>query len=512
VSVVAIEIKAPGGSYVDYTNSAVFQECSLTQNMNAVAGEFSIKMRDPDRTLSFVTGSEIRLTIDSSVAFAGYITQISMGSFAPAADTSNLSQYNLRTWTLVGTDYNIIFDRRVLRNTSDYLTAINLTDTEDGAILRNLVDNYTDCSDFSSSGILDLMVATGDVWQQGTKLRDPFDNWAALSGAVWYIDPTRTFVYTPYESVEKRWGFSDAPNHTPITVSPATYQGATYGFNTVEGSEDGSFIINDALIWGGSEFAGSSGGTVFGRSQDSTSISDHHRWQVGETHFGEFKYHSQTQVDNQADVLVNGPPGTAPDPISGTNVTKGLKFPQWQFTFTWYSDDVPLLSGVPDHIIPGDIVTINLSVFGVTKLLPLRTLRTSFPDAFVNDGTHKVQFDGTFGLQLSDPFTLWRYLLKAQTVAAAKIVAPTVVTASSTSTVYGAQFSDAPTPAADSSTTVFNITFGYITGSTQVYQAGLLLTRGTDYTESDPTTGEITFTVAPTTGVSLWVLASTLSE
>jgi hypothetical protein len=86
------------------------------------------------------------------------------------------------------------------------------------------------------------------------------------------------------------------------------------------------------------------------------------------------------------------------------------------------------------------------------------------------------------------------------------------VTASSTSTVYGAQFSDAPTPAADSSTTVFNITFGYITGSTQVYQAGLLLTRGTDYTESDPTTGEITFTVAPTTGVSLWVLASTLSE
>jgi hypothetical protein len=506
VSTVAIEITEPGGSPVDRTNSCIFQRCSFTQNMNAVAGNFEIWLRDPDRSLSFVTGSEISLSIDGILMFGGFVTQISQTDMFDANDTSTLPDYTTRAWILRGADYNIIFDRRVWRNTADYLHFIDLSAfTTDGSILRQLVDNYADLSGFSSSGIEDVAtISGGDVIQQGDKLRKEFENLSFFGGTVWYIDPSKTFIYKPYDNVEKRWGLSDNPNRLPITASPASYQGATIGYRAVQMTEDASYMVNDALIWGGSKFAGS-GGTVFARVQDSTSINDHSRWQVGETHFGERGYRLQEGVDARADVIINGPPGTD---IIGQQ--KGLKNPQFQCNFTWFSEDVPLLSGTPDHIIPGDIVTIVMDTFDTTKLLPLRTLRTSFPNAFVADGTNLVQFDGTFGLQLSDPFTLWRYLLTNQGRVQQTVVTP--VTSTSTTTVFGAAFSDEPTPATDGSTTVFSIPFGYIAGTVALYKNGLIQRRDVDYTESNPATGEITCTTAPLATDNLWLICSTLDS
>lgn len=505
MSSVAIVITEPGGSPVDITDDCIFGECSFSQQMNAVAGRFSVKVRDPLRTLSFVTGSEITLEVDGVLLFGGYVTSIDMGSMAPAADTSDLANYDLRTWTLQGPDYNIIFDKRVWRNTADYLRAIDLSAfTTDGAILREAIDNYADLADFDSSGIEDIAtISGGDVLQQGDTIRREFESLSLFGGAVWYIAPDKTFIYKPYDDVEKRWGFSDTPNRQAITVSPNEYQDATYPFREVRGTEDASYMVNDALVWGGSQFAGSAGGTVFARETAATSITNHHRWQTGETHFGERLYSIQAQVDARASVIVNGPPGA-----DATGQQKGLKNSQWQFGFTWTSANVPELAGAPDHIIPGDIVNIELAVFGTTTLLPLRELRISFPDAFENDGTHLVVFDGTFGLQLSDPFSLWRFLLTQRKKITT--VVPSVVGDSSPSTSYGARYTGTPTPATDGAETVFAIPFGYIDGSTQVYLNGLLQREGIDYTESDPAAGEITFTSAPVASDEVYVVALTL--
>lgn len=504
---IAIVITAPGGSPVNYTSSCVFEACSFSGAFNGVAGRFSIKVRDPDRNLSFVTGSEISLTVDGVLMFGGYVTTIAMSSFAPAADTSNLGTYDLRAWTLSGPDYNIIFDKRVWRDTSDYLGQIQLGTNIDGAALRAAVDNYADLSDFSSAGIEDITtVNVNVVLQQGDTLRKDFETLSLFGGAVWYIDPSKTFIYKPYDDVVKRWGFSDDPNKTPITVSPSTYQSATYPFRSVEGTEDASYMVNDALVWGGSKLAGTGGGTVFARTQSAPSIAAHHRWQTAETHFGERHFLLQGGVDVRSNLIVNGLPGA-----DATGLQKGLKNPQWQFTFTWFSADVPNLSGTPDHIKPGDIVNIALSVFGVTTLLPVRELRVSFPDAFDLDGTHLVQFTATFGLQLSDPFTLWRYLLLARNKAITQVSTPTVVGNSSTSTTYGAQYSGVPTPAPNGSATVFTLPFGYVTGSTTLYVNGLVQRLGIDYTESNPATGQITLTTAPLATDSLFATALTLS-
>lgn len=483
---------------VDYTDEAVFNRCSFSSNFNAVPGSFDILIRDPERTLSFSTGVEMSLTIDGIVMFGGYVRQVSMVHFAPAADTSNLSEYELRAWNLRGTDYNIIFDSRVWRDTSDYLSAIDLSAfTTDGAILREAVDNYADVSDFDSSGIEDIAtISGGDVLQQGDKLRKEFENLSYFGGAVWYANGNKEFIYIPYETATKSWGFSDAPNGT-----------TTIGFRQVEAVEDGSYIQNDVLIWGGSEFAGSGGGTVFAREEDATSQSTYGRWQYAETHFGERGYKIQAGVDARANVIVNGPPGAD---IYGQQ--KGLRYSQWQFTFTWFSSDVP----DDDHVIAGEIMEIDMTTFSVNKLLPLRTLRISFPDAFENDGSHLVQFDGTFGLQLSDPFTLWAYLLKQQTRLSTRQLSPAAVTDTSTQAVYGAQYQGTPSPATDGSTTVFTIGFGYVGNSLLIYQgttgtpgAGLLIS-GVDFTESDPATGEFTMTTAPPGTDFLYATAITL--
>jgi hypothetical protein len=484
---------------VDRTSACMFERCSFESSFNATPGTFDITIRDPNRNLSFSTGKEISLTIDGIVMFGGYVTQVSRIHLAPAADTSDLSTYDLRAWNLRGTDYNIIFDRRVWRNTADYLSFIDLTaDTTDGAILRDAVDNFSDCSDFSTAGIEDIAtISGGDVLQQGDKLRKEFESMSFFGGAVWYINGAKVFIYTPFETVTKSWGFSDAP------VGPTQI-----GFRQVEAVEDGSYIENDVLIWGGSEFAGS-GGTVFSRVQDGTSEGTYGRWQYAETHFGERGYKLQAGVDARADVIVNGPPGAD---IYGQQ--KGLRYSQWQFTFIWFSQDVP----GDDHVLAGDIMEIDMTAFSVDKLLPLRSLRTTFPDGFEEDGTHLVQFDGTFGLQLSDPFTLWAYLLKQQTALSIKQVSLAAVTDTSTTAVYGAAYQGTPIPATDNSTTVFNIQFGYVAGSLQVYLgtvgtpgAGLLVT-GVDYTESNPDTGEFTMTIAPTTAQFLYCLAVTIES
>jgi hypothetical protein len=494
MSEIAIIVTPPGGSPQDVTDDCVFARTTFESLFNAVPGSFTATIRDPQMTHSFATGWEIAAEIDGIRMFGGYVTQVSMEHFAPAADTSDLEDYDLRIWVLRGTDYNIIFDRRVWRSTSDYLSAIDLTgaaiDT-DGPALIELIENYSDCDDFSTSGInSDADLGTFPVVQQGDKLRKDFTIFSFFGATVWYINGDKVFVYVPFEDVTKDWGFSDQPNGV-----------TSIGFREVEAVEDGSFIENDVFIWGGSEFAGSGGGTVVARVQDTDSQDTYGRWQYAETHFGQTYYKTQAGVDAAADVIVNGPPGAD---VYGQQ--KGLRYSQWQFTFTWFSSDVP----GADHVLAGDIMQIDMTTFGVEKLLPLRSLRISFPDAFEDDGSHLVQFTGTFGLQLSDPFTLWAYLLHAQ--GSTPLLSPAAVTNDNTQTVYGATYQGVPSPATDDTTTTFTIPFGYVAGSLQVFLTGAILINGVDFIESDPATGEFEMAIPPPAAAWLYCLAVTLAS
>src|SRR5258708_29443456 len=150
-----------------------------------------------------------------------------------------------------------------------------------------------------------------------------------------------------------------------------------------------------------------------------------------------------------------------------------------------------MIRGVRQHLIAGQLVEIDMNVFGVYKLLPLRHLTISFPSG-ASSGTTYVKFQGDFGIQYDDPFSLWAYLL-AQEKRLRAWSAPgfAVVTNSSTSAPYGGfgQF----TLTSDGTSTTYTLPFGYISGTLQVFKTGVLVA----VTETDPIAGSFTFAAAP---------------
>lgn len=494
----------------DITGSVVFAETSFAAQMAAVPGTFQVVIRDMDQTLDFTTGLELTLDVDGVRLYGGYVTQIQKTYFFPADDTTgDVSDVMSRQWVLTGVDYNWLLDKLVLHNSGDYTHAIPKTSgpITDGGVIRTLFDNYFDLPsgfNFSNSTyILDNHTYTnGFVWPtQGQTMRQVLDLFGLL-GTVFWIDANRQFNFVPVQDTAADWGFSDKPNNDPIGVGTPTY-----GFRDGEFIEDASPIVNDALVWGGSEWA-ASGDVVFARRENATSITNHGRWQVGEVRVGEANYKNSAEVTGRAKVIVDGNE-------SGTFAegSKGLVNPEKQFRCTWFSTDVPEVAGDPVHLRPSQVVPIRLWVFsddaGATPFavdLPLRQLNITFP-TLDPGGDAYLEFEGFFGVLMSDPAWLWSFLREGAT----RVPSTTVSTSADNSSVdppYGAEYGGTPSPATDGSTTVFTIPFGFIGGTARLLVNGLLQDPNTAYSESDPSGGELTLSFAPNVDDDLWVEAT----
>lgn len=463
----------------DITSNVLFESAVFSTVANGGVGSFEFTVKDPSSTLSFVTGKEVTLSLDGTVVFGGYLTQVGR-RFAFPDKTSGTRQ-----WVLRGVDYNIIFDRRVLRRTNGYTRGLPLVakTTYDGAAIRYALNNYFDLTGFTwnNTTIDDVALYTADSGkkgaypQQGTTLRELFSGPAERTGAVFYIAADKKIHYHALEETTSSWGFSDAPNGT-----------TTFKMRDLDMVEDGSLIVNDAMVWGGSQWAGS-GGTVFARSQNSTSQGTYGRWQIGETHFGEEGYGIQAGVTARAGVIVNGPPGIGVG-VGGNMEQKGLKLPQWQLTFSWWLHDVP------NAPIPGYVYTITNVAFNVTQVLPLRSLTITFPKL---DGSGKawVQMRGDFNISMNDQQSLWTYLRRNQKRLLTSVVGSVDDTADST--IYGA-YGSFKSSITNVSGLTYQLPFGYIPGTLMVFVGGLALAPVTGFTETDNVEGTFTLTSTPT--------------
>ena len=533
------------------TSHVMFSTASFEGQFSAVPGTFEITLKDPSQTLGpYITGREVTLTIDNVLMFGGYVTQVSRKFAFPVDRTDHgVAQVKTRLWVLRGVDYNILFDKRVLRYSTSLLGSGFLTQLPSfsptrmaGDLIKNeLCPKYLDLSGFDyTTDVEDVAppvphpVASTKLlaWmQQGTIWRKQMEDFSQFSGAVWYIQPNKRLYYKAIENSLSRWGFSDVPNKRPIVTGDSSeFQGSTYGFREMEATEDGSFIVNDALVWGGGPFAGT-GETLFSRHENEvdqygnvvadtpehpSSIDRHGRWQAAETHFGDDSYGIQSGVTERAKLIVEGSASGQEEQLYG------LKFPQWQFRFAWFGHDAPVLNGIRDHLTPGRLTTIHLYTFGqdtshpMIITLPLRQMRISFPELDVN-GHGYVRFDGFFGVMESDPWTLWRYLLKQRDKTKTEAITSTS-NASGTSS-YGSFGSFFPAETPDGVQTSFSIyivkegvnaSIGYISGTTEVYLNGGLQRPVIDYTETDPAGGIITFRTPPRSGSWIWIKCRTM--
>jgi hypothetical protein len=486
----------------DITHLVLFESCSFDSQMGALPGTFEFTVKDRFQAVSFHTGSEITLDVDGTRLYGGFVTQVSEKFAIPADLTAVPASVQTRQWVLRGVDYNILFDKRVMRNTSDfthhlgtYPAGSHIGDLVKDPLCAHFLDIPAgfDTTSLVDAAVIDTPGTASAAWmEQGTLWRQQMEYFARW-GVVYYINAQKKLYVREVEDSLARWMFSDKPNRLPIPVG----YGYTpqIGFREGEFTEDGTLIINDAFVWGGSEW---SNGIVFARRENAASIAAVGRWETAETYFGQLK--SQGQVNARANVIVDGT-------VSGTSgsTTRGYVNPQKMAKVTWFSHIVPRdpnLSNARSHLRPGDITTFVMYTLGADTAhplvmdLPLRSVTITFP-SLDTDGSAWVQFEGTFGLQLSDPWWLWKYLRDRNPQIPAAPIA--VSTTPSDPNPYGTTGQYNLVPAPDGSNKVFYLENGlaYLNGSTEIYVNGLRYFQPSNYTESDPTNGQITFVVAP---------------
>lgn len=341
----------------DITADTLITSATFRSAVNGAVGSCQFQVRDDDHSHTFTSGSEITLDVAGNRVWGGYIMRAKR-TFALAAMDTTTATDTSRMWSIEGVDYNILFDKRVIRDTT------NLNDTFqyaagsfDDTIINDIYDNYLDISGDGltksvtrvGEAIFDIPgVTTGrntapsSVSSQGYTWRQVMYSIVRNTGGMYFISPSKVFTYCDVDTASSDYTLTDQPDAVASGI----------GYRELELLNDGSDMRNDALVWG----AGlGSQQVVFSRKQDATSKSDHNRWQIGDFNGGIYK---QATADTIADIYVDGSPTSH----------RGGKNDKVAFTATVRSSVFNV----------GQKVAVRSNVFGYSDTLPVRSMDIRF--------------------------------------------------------------------------------------------------------------------------------------
>lgn len=530
---------------VDVTSYVLPAETSFEVVSSGMPGQATITFRDPQRVLSFTSGKTLQMKVDGTLMWAGIVMTIGRKHFFPAVNSSILANVHDRKWVIGATDWNIWFDKRVLRDDTNFLRRLHEPGGPLGSMVVYLFDKYIDTipgltvaltADGGGIEQTDRHYPKGLFVGQGKLLRDQMEDLAQYGGALWYISPPKVLIFRTLSRADVPWEFTDyhpKPNGTRPSM----------GFRDGEYNEDGMQLITDALVWGGAERlapgqSAQAGGTVFARYPDPpandqelpgvdalAATTEHPAypaqpaqlltketeaaaiqrqntygiWQRAEMRPGEQGYQDQFSVLGRAYTIVAGPTGTD----TATMIEGGLNKPLEQMKLSWFAHDVP--NG--RHIQPGEIATFRLYAMGVDLThplcisLPMRRIVMTFPGLDAA-GKGYVRMDGEFGISYTDSRYLWKHILKRRS---RKVTVTANVTNNSTSAGYGDYGEFVPLEVPDGSRVTFSLPFPYQSATTSVYLNGLRQRINFDYSEVSPSAATFRFGIAPSTGDTIVV-------
>jgi hypothetical protein len=295
---------------VNVTNKVLFSSAKFEAQLGAIPGTAEMTLKDVHNSLSFVTGDEWTVDIDGIRFWGGYVLRAYRTFAFPAVDTSDISAVSARQWKLEGIDYNILFDKRVIHNADDHLHHLPYfaLDKTMGELLRDqLFASYLDIGGDgldTTTFVDNLYVPRFDAGQPGPR-RDQAGLVAAaglvLARRPWRTSRSSAPIY--YIDADQGHPLPRGRGHGRCAVglqrrpeqAPAAERERDLRDARVRGDRRRSAMANDAFVWGGSEWAGP-GGTVFARKQNSSSITDHNRWQYAETRFGDLRIRARSRL------------------------------------------------------------------------------------------------------------------------------------------------------------------------------------------------------------------------
>jgi hypothetical protein len=245
-------------AFIEITGDVVWAQTEFTQMAKTGPGSFRITLKGDHP--EFRAGEEIHLEVDDLRVFGGWVTGVERGYFFDAAVAPKT--------VLVGTDYNILFDRLVMRNYGAELTAgeelicglwstgtkpmmgayhnwptfpEGVLDSEIiGTVMRYyMLPDLPMAFDYTS-GVETVdtpaPVAPWALPEAGSALRRLFQSISQITSAVWYIDAymvlryhDRSTINAPYPVTDGLGGISSRD----MTVTT-----------------DISSMTNDVLVWG----------------------------------------------------------------------------------------------------------------------------------------------------------------------------------------------------------------------------------------------------------------------
>lgn len=335
----------------DITDDVFISGASFSSLVNGTPGQAVLRVKDVAQGYEFTSGGLLTLDVDSVRVWGGYVMSAKKVYALSVIDTASPPAAT-RIWEIVGADHNILFGKRIVFKESDPTGKINFSydaNTYDDTIIDDIFDNYLDIDDDSltrtgvqriAKAILDVPGKThsGLIASAGFTWKQMMDSIQQATGGIYYLDASRDLKYVDVETSTSDYTLTDQP----VGAFDVGFQGFTL-------LENGSDLVNDMLLWGLG---------IFSRTQDSSSIANHGRWQLPLVTTGIIR---QASADIVADSYVYGTPQSH----------RGGKDDAVTFNARVFE---PLFAA-------GDVVDVVVGIFGYSDALPVRRMTITFLSA-----------------------------------------------------------------------------------------------------------------------------------